>query len=110
MGHGAKQKDYSESKAQEIDAEISRIINEGYSKALKILVDHKDALQRLTDALLEFETIDGSEVEMLINGAAVSEILKVRNNKKEEKDVMMANREKNGEAESITNRKPASAT
>ena len=110
MGYGAKQKDYSESKAQEIDAEISRIINEGYSKALKILVDHKDALQRLTDALLEFETIDGSEVEMLINGAAVSEILKVRNNKKEEKDVMMANREKNAEAESITNRKPASVT
>ena len=113
MGHGNKSKDYSESKAQEIDAEISRIINEGYAKALKIIADHKDALQRLTDALLEFETIDGSEVEMLVNGAALSEIQKVRNNKKEEKDSYnLANKDKDKgiEAEAIANRKPASAT
>lgn len=83
MQYGQAQKDYSDSKAQEIDGEISKIISTGYSIALKILTDNKDALERLTQALLEFETIDGSEVEMLVNGAGVEEIQKVRNNKKD---------------------------
>ncbi len=83
MGYGgAKSKDYSESKAQEIDLEISKIINTGYAKAMKVLIDNREALEKITQALLEFETIDGSEVSMLVKGAAVSEIHKVRANKK----------------------------
>lgn len=74
-------KDYSEAKAEEIDREVSRIIGEGYVKAVDIMKDHRDALERLALALLEFETIDGVEVEMLVNGAAVSEIGKYRSNK-----------------------------
>jgi cell division protease FtsH len=83
MGHGGvPQKHYSEAKAEEIDQEVFRIIDEGYKLAVKILTDNRDALERLTQALLEYETIDGSEVEMLVNGAAVSEIKKIRSNKK----------------------------
>lgn len=109
MGYGQKSRDYSESKAEEIDAEISKIINTGYQTAMKILVDNKDALERLTAALLEFETIDGSEVEMLVKGAAVSEIQKVRSNKKESSQAAM-NAALNEPSESVPNRKPASAT
>lgn len=83
MSSGPKAKDYSEAKAQEIDAQISSIINTGYKRAMDILVEHKEALVRLTDALLEFETIDSTEVEMLFKGAAVSEISKLRANKKD---------------------------
>lgn len=83
MSSGPKAKDYSEAKAQEIDAEISKIINTGYKRAMDILVEQKDALERLTQALLEFETIDSTEVEMLVKGAAVSEIHKLRANKKD---------------------------
>jgi cell division protease FtsH len=46
-----------------------------------VLTDHRDALDRLALALLEYETIDSHEVEMLVNGAAVSEVRKVRDNK-----------------------------
>jgi cell division protease FtsH len=81
MGYGQKAKEYSEAKAQEIDKEISKIINTGYERAMKILVDHKEALEKITQALLEFETIDANEVEMLVNGAQISEITKVRSNK-----------------------------
>jgi cell division protease FtsH len=83
MGAGHSTKDYSESKAEEIDAEVSRIINTGYQRAVEILREKKDALERLTQALLEYETIDGFEVGMLINGAEVKEIEKVRNNRKD---------------------------
>ncbi len=81
MSQGGKSKDYSDAKAQEIDEEVSRIISEGYKKAVDIVGTHKDALERLTAALLEFETIDSNEVEMLVNGAQLSEISKIRSNK-----------------------------
>jgi len=110
MGYGQKSKDYSEAKAQEIDAEISKIINQGYATALKILTDQRDSLERLTQALLEFETIDSAEVEMLIQGAAVSEIQKVRNNRKEITQTLADAAQTNGTPDSVPNRKPASAT
>ena len=109
MGYGQKSKDYSEAKAQEIDAEISKIINTGYKTAMTILTENKDALERITQALLEFETIDGAEVEMLRKGAAVSEIQKMRNNKKETSLAAM-NGTPTETAEAVTNRKPAAAT
>jgi cell division protease FtsH len=37
----------------------------------------------LAQALLEYETIDGAEVEMLVNGAQVKEIEKVRANRRD---------------------------
>lgn len=83
MQYGHTHKDYSESKAEEIDAEVSKIITEGYAKALQILTDFKDALDRLAEALIKYETIDSHEVEMLVNGAAVIEIEKYRSNKKD---------------------------
>ncbi|MEK6774162.1 MAG: ATP-dependent zinc metalloprotease FtsH [Bdellovibrionota bacterium] len=83
QGAGGTQKTYSDSKAKEIDAEISSIISIGYQRAIQIIKDNRDALDRLAQALLEYETIDGAEVEMLVNGAAVKEIEKVRQNKKD---------------------------
>ena len=81
MQYGQRTREYSDSKAQEIDQEVHSLIDEGYTVAKKILTDHRDALDRIANALLEYETIDGHEVEMLVNGAAVSEIRKVRENK-----------------------------
>ncbi|MBY0451737.1 MAG: cell division protein FtsH, partial [Bdellovibrionaceae bacterium] len=111
MGHGSKSRDYSEAKAQEIDAEISKIINTGYATAVRLLTENRGALERLTEALLEFETIDAAEVEMLVKGAAVSEIQKVRSNKKEVSQAAMnAAASPDADSEVAGNRKPASAT
>jgi cell division protease FtsH len=74
-------KHYSDAKAEEIDREIHSIIDEGYKTAVRILTENRDALERLAQALLEYETIDGIEVDMLVNGAAVSEIRKLRSNR-----------------------------
>ncbi len=83
MGHSEAANSYSEAKAEEIDREVSSIINTGYALALKVLTENRDALDRLAAALLEFETIDSHEVDMLVNGAALQEIEKIRNNKKD---------------------------
>jgi len=80
MQYGHTAKEYSDSKAQEIDAEVFRIVNEGYEKAKKILEDGQDILESLAQALLEFETIDSHEVELLVNGGKLEEIHKIREN------------------------------
>ncbi len=80
MQYGHTSREYSDSKAQEIDAEVYRIINEGYQKAKNILLDGSDILDRLAQALLEFETIDSHEVELIVNGGKVEEIQKLRDN------------------------------
>lgn len=78
LQYGQKSKDYSDAKAQEIDDEVSRIISEGYKKAVEILHENKDSLDKIAKALLEYETIDGAEVELLVNGGEVKEIEKLR--------------------------------
>jgi cell division protease FtsH len=86
MQYGQTTREYSDSKAQEIDAEVYRIVSEGYQKAKKILEEGHTALEALTQALLEFETIDSHEVEILVNGGAVEEIHKIRQNNSRKND------------------------
>jgi cell division protease FtsH len=69
---------YSEAKAEEIDKEVFRIVSEGNEKALKILRENGDALKRLAEALLEHETIDGAEVELVVKGGNLEDITKER--------------------------------
>jgi cell division protease FtsH len=56
-------KNYSEATAQEIDAEVKRIIQEQYERAKELIMAHRDKLDIIARALLEFETLDGSQVE-----------------------------------------------
>lgn len=86
MQYGHTSRDYSESKAEEIDAEVFRIVNEGYQKAKNILLDGSDILDRLAQALLEYETIDSHEVELIVNGGKVEEIQKLRDNANRKND------------------------
>jgi cell division protease FtsH len=55
--------DYSESVAQEIDQEISRLIDEAHDVALEILSQHREKLDELAALLLAKETLDREEVE-----------------------------------------------
>jgi cell division protease FtsH len=52
----------SEDTARKIDAEIHRIIEEQYARATKIISEHRSALDKIAEALLEHETIDGKHV------------------------------------------------
>ena len=61
-----QRKDYSEFTAQEIDAEVKRIINEGYERAKKLIEEHRDKLEIIANALLEVETLDGAQVTEIV--------------------------------------------
>jgi cell division protease FtsH len=60
--------DYSEEVAREIDDEIRRIIEEGHALATKVLRDHIDDLHRISQILIERETIDKEQFERLLAG------------------------------------------
>lgn len=62
----AKAKNYSEDTAQKIDAEIKRIIDRAYAEAKRILSEKRDKLELIAEALLEYETLDGSQICDLI--------------------------------------------
>ena len=57
------QRIYSETVAASIDAEIKEIIDDGYSRAEKLLSDNIDKLHEVAEALLEREKLDYKEFE-----------------------------------------------
>jgi cell division protease FtsH len=61
----SEQRDYSESVAEEIDAEVRRLVNESYDKARNILNSYREQLDIVAKRLLEAETISQDEFETL---------------------------------------------
>ncbi len=64
----AQHRDYSEDTAIRIDREVKRIVEESYNRAWKILDENRESLIRLAEALLEYETLEGWEIEAIIKG------------------------------------------
>ena len=64
----SQHRDFSEETARQIDAEVRRFVDEGYQSATSILSSHREALERIAQALLEREVLDANEVMMLIEG------------------------------------------
>jgi len=60
------EKEYSETVATKVDAEVLRIINDGIKSAEKVLNDNKKALKAIADKLVEVETLEQDEYEKLI--------------------------------------------
>ena len=53
---------------QKIDAEVRRIVDEGYATAKQILSEKSEDLHRLAQGLLEYETLTGDEITRVIAG------------------------------------------
>ena len=64
----AQARDYSDDTAQKIDMAVRRLVDEGYKSAHQILEDNHDVMHRMAAALLERETLDAAEIELLIAG------------------------------------------
>jgi cell division protease FtsH len=59
-------RNYSEATAQKIDAEIKRVIDRAYTEAKRLLMEKREQLELIAEALLEFETLDASHIMDLI--------------------------------------------
>jgi cell division protease FtsH len=62
----AQHRDYSESTAQLIDSEVKNILDKAENKAIDILTEHRKQLDKVAEALLEKEVLDGHEIDVII--------------------------------------------
>jgi cell division protease FtsH len=63
-----RQQTLSEATQQTIDAEVRRLVQEGYDDAMRILTEKRGDLETLAQGLLEFETLSGDELIGLLQG------------------------------------------
>jgi cell division protease FtsH len=61
-------KNLSEATMQKVDAEIKRIIDEQYALARKLLDENRDKVEAMTQALLDWETIDSEQIADIMAG------------------------------------------
>jgi cell division protease FtsH len=72
LGHSvARQQNISEKTAQIIDEEIRRICEEAETRCYSVLREHEDALHKVAQALLDYETLSGEEVKKVIKGETI---------------------------------------
>jgi cell division protease FtsH len=65
---GYHEKMYSEMTAEEIDQEVRLLIDAAYDRAKKLVTEHKDQIELMTEMLIEFETLDAEDVEKIVKG------------------------------------------
>ncbi|MBW4934440.1 ATP-dependent zinc metalloprotease FtsH [Marinobacter sp. F4206] len=65
---GQSQTVYSPETAQRIDEEVRNIIDECYEKARQLLIDNRDKLDLMADALMKYETIDRFQIDDIMEG------------------------------------------
>lgn len=62
----AKQREYSEMTAQEVDSEVESILNKAYTKAVQVLEENRQAMDQLVKELMDKEEITGERVYELV--------------------------------------------
>jgi cell division protease FtsH len=63
---------FSEETARAIDAEVHRIVMGQYARARAVLEGHRPTLQKVADALMEYETIDTADIDVLMAGGSLT--------------------------------------
>ena len=71
----AQHQDYSEDTAVHIDQEVKKFITENYARAQEVLLEHKQKLLDLADALLVRETLDAEQVRRIAAGLPLDEFV-----------------------------------
>ncbi len=68
----ATRPDYSEDTARQIDIEVREIVMSCYDRGKKLLVDNMETLKRVGESLLEYETLDAEDVNVLLAGDSLT--------------------------------------
>ena len=67
----SQQKNMADATASIIDSEVRRIVDDAYHVATQILKKHDVELERLAQGLLEYETLDGDEIKIIVDGGSL---------------------------------------
>ena len=67
-------REFSEQTAAAIDAEVRRIVDEGYKRAVKLLTDHREQLVNVAESLLKQETLNYNEFQTVMRGETLPDV------------------------------------
>jgi cell division protease FtsH len=76
----------SEDTAKRIDAEIRDIVFKQHERAMSILTEHRKDLESVGEALLEYETLDGHDIDTILRGGKIERPVVVAKKKAEADD------------------------
>lgn len=93
----SSRQNYSEEFAAEVDREIRALLDDCYNEAKRILNENDEAFERVAQALLKVETLDGEQFERLFTGTVSAEELE-EEVKKHEKSIARKNKKEAEEA------------
>jgi len=65
---GGQMAHLSDDTARTIDSEVKELLDSCYQRATQILVDNRDKLEMMKDALMEYETIDSDQIDDIMSG------------------------------------------
>ncbi len=65
---GGQMAHLSDDTARSIDSEVKELLDRCYQRATQILVDNRDKLEMMKDALMEYETIDSDQIDDIMSG------------------------------------------
>ena len=63
-----QRREVSDYTAQQVDEEVKRILDDAHARARTIVESHRTLLTDIANALLERETLDSSEIQLLVEG------------------------------------------
>ncbi len=72
FGKGVEDREYEEKTSEIIDKEVSKIMNEAFSKAREILKEKKIVLDAIAKKLIEVETLEQEEYNQIIIANGIS--------------------------------------
>lgn len=72
FGAGVESKEYSEKMSALIDAEVEKIITNGFDRAKQVLATHKKVLDAIAQKLIEVETLEQEEYNALISSHGIA--------------------------------------
>jgi len=77
-----RRQNVSEETAQKIDAEVHKLIDDNYQRAKQILTSQIDRLHLLANALIEYETLDTHEIDLVLAGKKLDRAPHMKKTKK----------------------------
>jgi len=69
----AQHRDFSEDTAIKIDQEVKRIVSEQYARAKHIIEENREAMIRLSETLLERESLDAVQIRRIVSGLPIDD-------------------------------------
>jgi cell division protease FtsH len=69
----SQHRDFSEDTAIKIDQEVRKIVSEQYERARNIITENRETMIRLSETLLERESLDGVQIRRIVAGLPLDE-------------------------------------